>query len=289
MLLHGEFSGPFLLAWDLDPLLTFLLVLAAGLYGIGLRRIARTSTRQVPDRYPVYFALGLIALAVALLGPLDAYNENSFALHMSQHVALMLVAAPLLLLGRPMHIALWAVSPDRSGVLIRPVLRRRWVRGSLNTLTHPLVALLLINVNLVAWHLPGLYVAALESDLIHELEHILFTATALLLWWIIIDPIPRHHRTRPEHGIALLFVTGTVGNLLSLYFIFAPEVIYSYYLTSEPIWRMSQLADQRAGGLIMLIAGVIVFYGATFLLIIRNVAGSRTEVEETTSALPVHD
>lgn len=289
MLLHGVFSGPFLLAWELEPFVTSLLICAAGFYLLGLRRIASQAKREVPGRYPVYFYLGLAVMALALIGPLDAFNENSFTLHMGQHVTMMLIAAPLLVLGRPAHIALWAMAPRRSGAIVRPVLRRRWLRLLLDIVTHPLVVLLLVTVNLIVWHLPDFYVAALDNDLIHELEHGMFLGTALLFWWVIIDPVPRHHKVRPDYAIAMLFVAGAVGDLLSLYILFSPEVLYSYYLVSETIWGLSQHADQRIGGLVMLLTGTIVYFGATILLIVTNYGDTRTAAGETSPALSTHD
>jgi putative membrane protein len=270
VILHGVFSGPFLLAWDFQPYIIFVLVFAAGLYFMALRRIAERGVRSVPRSYPLYFYTGLGALAVAAAGPLESYNENSFALHMGQHVVMMLIAAPLIVLGRPVHVALWALDPKKSGAIVGPFLRQTWLRSLLTVIAHPLVVLLLINVNLVVWHLPGFYQAALENTLVHELEHALFMGTAVLFWWVIIDPIPRHHKIRPDFAIGMLFITGSVGDLLGLYLIFSQEIVYPFYLVSETIFGMSQLADQRVGGLIMLVTGTVVFFGATFLLIARN-------------------
>lgn len=269
-LLHSYYSGPFLLAWDIEPYIALILIFSGGLYALAVRRIGQHGRRSVPRGYPMAFYAGLVALAAALAGPFHTYNENSFALHMGQHVMIMLVAAPLLVLGRPVQIALWAISPQQSGAVLGPVLRQGWVRVLLNVLTNPLVVLLLINVNLVIWHLPDFYVAALESALVHEVEHILFMSTALLFWWVIIDPVPRHHRVRPDIAIGMLFISGAVGDLLALYLIFAPDVIYPFYLASDTLWGMSQLADQRVGGLIMLVVGTAVYFGATFWLIARN-------------------
>jgi putative membrane protein len=270
VLLHRFYDGPFLLAWDIEPYIAFGLIFSAGLYALGLQRINTIGTRSVPRSWPVAFFMGLVVFAFALAGPLHTYNEDSFALHMTQHVSLMLIAAPLLVLGRPVQIALMAISPARSGAVMGPFLRRGFVRTLLTAITNPIVVLLLLNVNLVIWHFPGFYVAALESTLIHEIEHILFMGTALLFWWVIIDPVPRHHRVRPDLAIGLLFISGSVGDLVGLYLIFAPEVIYPFYLDTEPLWGMSQHADQRVGGVIMLVVGTIVYFGATFLLIARN-------------------
>jgi putative membrane protein len=270
MILHGGATGPVLLAWDFQPYMIFALVFAAGLYWLALRRIATRGVREVPRSYPVAYYAGLAAFAVAVGGPVETFNENSLSLHMAQHVILMLVAAPLFVLGRPLHIALWALEPQRSGAILRPVLRRSWIRGLLTIITHPVTVLLVININLVVWHLPEFYVAALDSTLIHELEHALFFGTAALFWWVIVDPIPRHHRVRSDVAIIMLFVSGSVGDLLALYLIFAPDVIYPFYLVNETIWGMSQLLDQRIAGLIMLVTGTAIYFGATFAIIARG-------------------
>lgn len=270
VLLHRFYDGPFLLAWDIEPYIFFGLIFSAGLYALALKRVSRRGLRSVPRSWSISFYAGLAVFAFALSGPLHTYNENSFTLHMAQHVALMLIASPLLVLGRPVQVALMAISPTRSGAVMRPVLRKGWVRGLLAVVTNPIVVLLLLNVNLVIWHVPAFYVAALESTLVHEVEHILFMGTALLFWWVIIDPVPRHHRVRPDLAIVLLFISGSVGDLVALYLIFVPEVIYPFYLDTEPLWGMSQHGDQRVGGLIMLVTGTGVYFGATFLLIARN-------------------
>ena len=284
MLLHGGATGPVLLAWAFEPYLIFLLVFAAGLYWLALRAIRKRAQRTVPREYPVFFYAGLAAFAVAVGGPVETYNENSLALHMGQHVIMMLIAAPLIVLGRPLHIALWALRPRQSGTVLKPVLRRGWVRGFLTGLTHPFTVVLLLNVNLVAWHVPALYVAALEHWWIHELEHVLFFGTAALFWWVIVDPIPRHHRVRVDIAILLLFVSGSVGDLLALYLIFAPDVIYSYYLVNETVWGLSQIADQRFAGLVMLVTGSVVYFGATFLLIARNYGDTTQQATAQTTA-----
>ncbi len=270
VLLHRFYDGPFLLAWDIEPYIALGLIFSAGLYALALRRSSSQGTRSVPRSWPVSFYAGLVFFAFALAGPLHTYNENSFSLHMAQHVMMMLIAAPLLVLGRPVQVALMAIAPSRSGAVMRPVLRQGWVRSLLTVVTNPIVVVLLLNVNLVIWHLPAFYVAALESTLIHEIEHILFMGTALLFWWVIIDPVPRHHRVRPDLAIVLLFISGAVGDLVALYLIFAPEVIYPFYLGTETLWGMSQQADQRVGGVIMLVVGTMVYFGATFWLIARN-------------------
>jgi putative membrane protein len=283
--LHGFYDGPFLLAWDPVPYAVLILMLVAGAYALALRRIGKIGIRNVPRSYPIAFYAGLLAMAIALIGPLDVYNENSFALHMGQHVVMMLIAAPLLIFGRPVHIALWAFSPEQSGAVLKPILRQGWLRSLLTVLTHPLTVVLLLSVNLLLWHLPRFYVAALENELVHELEHALFMGTAVLFWWVIIDPIPRHHRVRADIAIIMLFVAGTVGDLLALYLIFAPDVIYPFYLASEGLWGLSHHADQRVGGLVMLIAGTTVYFGATFWLIARNYGNTGSAEQVTDGSL----
>jgi putative membrane protein len=137
-------------------------------------------------------------------------------------------------------------------------------------MSQPLLATALQGITIWLWHVPVLFMSALQSELIHGLQHSSFLITALLFWWVIIDPVPRHHRVRTDIAILMLFVSGSVGDLIALYLIFAPDVVYPFYLVNETIWGMSQYADQRVGGLIMLVVGTTVYFGATFILIARN-------------------
>ncbi|HSF04118.1 MAG TPA: cytochrome c oxidase assembly protein, partial [Solirubrobacterales bacterium] len=89
------------LPWNLRPEVLASLVLAAGLYTVGWRRLSRREPRASGGRR-LGLALGaLFAIALALLSPLDALAHRLFVAHMVQHMLLIAVAAPALLLADP--------------------------------------------------------------------------------------------------------------------------------------------------------------------------------------------
>ncbi|HEU5323046.1 MAG TPA: cytochrome c oxidase assembly protein, partial [Methylomirabilota bacterium] len=129
------------------------------------------------------FLGGLLALLAALNGPLhDLGDGYLFSAHMVQHLVLTLLVPPLLLAGTPRWLA---------DALLAPVLARRAGAAVVRTLTHPLVALAVYTVALVAWHLPGPYDAALEAHGWHVVEHVVLLAAAGLAWWPLLSPASR--------------------------------------------------------------------------------------------------
>jgi putative membrane protein len=170
LLLHG---------WQLDPPLAAIGA-AALLYGRGLRRRTR---RHAGRAEAAWFAAGLATLVVALVSPLAAYDDSVFWAHMVQHVILLVVAPPLLLLGRPL-----ATSGRAVPLAVRRPLARACVRR-LKPLRAPAalpVALALFTGNMIVWHVPALFDATLRFAPVHELEHALFFASGLYLWSFLV-------------------------------------------------------------------------------------------------------
>jgi cytochrome c oxidase assembly factor CtaG len=258
-LLHGSPNGSLLTSWNLDPLLVALLLAAAAGYALALREVHRVGRKAPPGWQVASYYAGLAFVALALLGPLDTFNDELFFMHMLQHLALMQLAAPLLLLGRPLQLLLRAVAPKRSGPVVKAIIRPRAVRLVLTTLTAPLVATLLFNVNMVIWHVPNFYDAALRNDLIHELEHLAFFGTALLFWWPIIDPVPRHHRTQPVWGMVMVFVSMVFSIGLGAILTLASNPIYPYYVDRPRAWGISVMVDQQIAGLAMWVGGGLIY------------------------------
>lgn len=169
-----------------------LVLLAGALYAIGLRRL-RIGPAW-PSGRTASFLGGLAAVLVALASPVDRYATALFSVHMVQHLLLTFVAAPLLALGAPITLALRATGPRGRRTILRTL---RW--GPIRLLTHPLVAFALFTVTLFVTHLTGLYDAALESWVVHNVEHVLFLGSGLLFWWPVVglDPAPG----RPSHPV----------------------------------------------------------------------------------------
>ncbi|MBV9772379.1 MAG: cytochrome c oxidase assembly protein, partial [Gemmatimonadetes bacterium] len=173
-------------AWSLEPGIVLPLLLSGWLYARGVRRLWRAGAGRGIRRWEAgCYAAGWATLALALVSPLHPLGEVLFSAHMVQHELLMAVAAPLLVLGRPLIPFLWAVPIGWRRAL------GRWakggaVRGGWRALTAPFPAWLLHAAALWLWHLPGPYQATLRSDLVHTLQHASFLGTALLFWWTVV-------------------------------------------------------------------------------------------------------
>jgi len=191
---------------------------AAAIYALALGKRA-----SLPARSAVAFAIGITALVTALVSPLDRAAEDSFALHMIQHELLMIVAPPLLIVGRPF-------------TAIAAVLPRAWVRMAAWPLRIPPIgAWALHGLALWVWHVPRLFDAGRQSDAMHALQHACFFFAAMLFWWTVFR--------RVRAGTAALYVLTTfihMGAIAAL-ITFAPA----------PLFAGTELEQQQLGGLIM--------------------------------------
>jgi putative membrane protein len=249
-------------AWTFEPLTVAALASAAVAYGQATR-VARSLTPRhpVPGPRRAAFFGGLAVVAVALLSPVDIYADALLSVHMAQHVLLTLVAAPLLLLGRPGELALRVVSPER---------RRRWLRlgrGRVGRLaSSPLLAWTAFAAAGWVIHFSPLFDAALRSPPVHVAEHALFLATALLFWW----PVVGGHPGRPSlpHGVRLLYlgVAMPQNTFLALAVLGAEGVLYSHYAELARSWGPSPLADQRQGAGLMWVAGDLILLVSVLLV-----------------------
>lgn len=238
-------------AWSLEPLVLLVIGLSAALYARGVRRLwGRAGVGRGIPRWRAYcFAAGLAALFVALVSPLDALGGVLFSAHMVQHEVLMLVAAPLLVLGLPLIPFLWAL-PLRGRRRLGRWAKIPPVRGTFQALTHPATAWILYAAALWVWHAPALYQATLRSEWVHVAQHASFTGSALLFWWVLFHPARLRRR---EYGTSVIYVftTAVHGSLLGALLTFARTPWYPAYAPSTPAWGLSPLDDQQIGGLIM--------------------------------------
>jgi putative membrane protein len=244
-------SAPSLWTWNFEPWLLVLLFVSGLAYAVGLRRLwAHAGVgRGVAKLQAWAFAGGWLALVVALVSPLDPLGGRLFSAHMVQHELLMVIAAPLLVVGRPLATWTWALSPPQRRTLGRLFQNRGWA-GLWSTLTDPLVAWALHALALWAWHIPGAFNAALGNEYLHILQHFTFLGTALFFWWAVLGHDPRG-RYGPGHSAAYLFTTmlhtGALGALLSL----APTPWYSAYVSQTAALGFDPVEDQQLGGLVM--------------------------------------
>ncbi len=245
--------------WNFDPLEISVLAFVGALYWRRARTLARRG-RPVPRPRLAAFAAGLLTLFVALESPIDTIGEERlFSVHMFQHLLLGDVAALLLVLGL-------------DGRLLRPLLRFRLVHR-LRVLAHPLLALPLWAVNFVVWHLPVLFDAALRNDAIHALQHSLFVALGMLMWAALIEPLPGPAWFTAPWKIPYVLGMWLVMLVLSQVFIWSNHVYYAPYTHDATLWGLSHLADQKAGGGVMLVESAFTMLPAlvwALLLVLRE-------------------
>lgn len=251
----GELFQPhdFWSAWEWDPGVIIPLTISAVLYATGSRRhFGLTLVQQT------CFWGGWLSLSLALVSPLHPLGEVLFCAHMVQHEILMLVAAPLLVVSRPLVTILWAF-PYGWRRRIGRWSKASAVRNSWLWLTAPLAAWWIHALAIWLWHAPAFFQATLKSDLVHSAQHLSFFLSALLFWWALF-----YARGRRAYGGGILYIfttalhTGILGALLT----FAPRLWYPAYQNSTQAWGFSPLEDQQVGGLIMWIPASLVYLAA---------------------------
>ena len=255
---HGVEALAALGGWGAWDVVVGAGLLVSGLvYLIGLSRLWRRAGVGSGIRWfeAFAFAAAWCTLAVALVSPLDTLSDRLFSAHMTQHELLMLVAAPLLVLGRPLVVLPWAL-PARARLGLR-----RWqaapLRHAWRHLTAPLTVLLLHGLVVWIWHVPALFEAALRSDAVHAVQHLGFFWTAALFWWAL-----AHGRYgRLGYGIAVIFVfvTAMQQSVLGALLTFAPTAWYPTYQARAATHGVDAIGDQQLAGLLMWVPSGLVF------------------------------
>jgi cytochrome c oxidase assembly factor CtaG len=254
-------------SWLLSPSLLTGVALAAFLHVLGSRRrLPRHRARRA-----LAFGASLILLDVVLCPAFERVADESLAGHMLQHVVLMSVVPPLVLLAAP-WLTIWRGLPlelRRSlarWVVTLPAPMRRGLRG----LVAPLPAWLLINVDMGIWHVPWLYDLTLRSAPVHYVEHATFLLLGVLFWILVLDSPPLRARLGQLQRVVFVTAGATVGWLLALVLAFAPTPLYpAYAALGHRLGGLSALGDQQLAAGVMLGIGSIPFTIALFVFLYR--------------------
>jgi putative membrane protein len=276
-----ETGAGLLTGWTWPPFILMPLLLAAALYGLGTIRMLRRTTNRKSFVGPIFwFALGWTSLVIALDSPLHELGEQLFWVHMTQHEILMLISAPLLVLGRPMIAFLWALPPawrgTAAGLGHSKTFKKGWAFVSA-----PLWAWLASALALWLWHVPLLFDQTLRSDWIHAAQHTTFLLTAVLFWWPVLNRTPAL-----GYGGALVYVFTTIlhTSVLGALLTFAPRAWYSSYVMTAPAWHLTALEDQQIGGLIMWIPAGTLLLMVALVLLVKWIQESQTRWQYTRMA-----
>jgi putative membrane protein len=244
-----------LTSWTLDPLQLAPIAVVGAAYAVRARTLARRG-QPVPAWRIALFALGIAILVIAVASPIAAIGEEElFSFHMAQHL-LIGDLAPLCLLA------------GLTGSLLRPILALPGVMR-LRVLANPFVAFPIWAANLVLWHLPTFYEAAIEHGAVHALEHIAFFAGGIVLWLPVLETLPA-----PEWfgtGAKLAYIVGVrlVATVIGNVFIWGGSAFYDVYETGDDYLGLSPAADQSLAGSLMMLEGSLVTIVAIAWLFLR--------------------
>jgi putative membrane protein len=240
-------------AWTFSPTVIALLAASSLLYVRGAVEVRRRGG-TVRALEALSFAGGQVAIVAALLSPIDTLKDLLFSAHMGQHELLMLVAAPLYALAKPLSPMLFGFPRTVRGAMGRFAKR---IEPGWHALTHPAVALLLHAAALWIWHLPALYQAALADPVLHGFQHFTFFVTAALFWWAMVHG----GYGRVGYGVAVLFVflTATHSSILGALLTFAGSLWYPVYASGAHELHVDPLRDQQLAGLLMWVPAGAIF------------------------------
>jgi putative membrane protein len=253
--------------WNLSLTVLLALGVYAGIYLWRWRAARREERgRGAGALHLLAFAAGLAALTAAVVSPIDGLGEDYlFSMHMLQHILLGDLAPVLLLLAL-------------SRVIMRPATRRLVrVERALGRFAHPLTGLFLWFGLIYLWHIPALYDAAIDSELVHALEHASFFTAGVALWWPLIQPVPM--RTRMTGMWPFAYIGAAKAGLagLGLYLTWSHSIAYEHYATVPRIWGLTALEDQNVGGAMMMLEQSVVLLIAFVVLFVRMLGQSETE------------
>jgi putative membrane protein len=253
---HTSAAGINAAEWHWRADVRLVLAFFAAVYVFGWLRLRKQSAHAVQSWQLASYLLGLTAIGVALLSPVDALASSSLSMHMVQHLLLLMISPLLVLLANPFPYCLWGIPRQLGRRIGRLFVRRSVFRSVIWALTLMSVTWPLYVLNLWAWHSPALYQLALREPGVHDAEHILFFFTALLFWWPIVDPSPRLHG-QISYGYRIIYlVAATLQNTLLGMAISIPErVLYPFYAAVPRLRDLAPIDDQALGGGIMWISG----------------------------------
>ena len=243
-LLHpfGQMSW---LKWSIHPS-TVIGLAALGAIYLWRARQAGEGERVTGARKISFFS-ALFLIFASLNGPLhDLSDDYLFSAHMVQHLILTLAMPPLMIVGVP-------------GWMLRPLLRNRVLGPIGRKITKPVWCFTIFNLTIAVWHLPMFYNAAMANHNIHILEHLLFMATAVLMWWPLTSQLPELPRLPYPGQMLYCFLMSIPMSIVAVYITMADQILYPAYSAAPRILPLSPMEDQLLGGLIMWVPGGLIF------------------------------
>jgi putative membrane protein len=251
----GLDAFPFHIHWDVVGLVAALAI--GYVYGIKVLAAEHAPRGEpaVTRRQIAWFTSGLAVFLAVETWPVHDIGEGSlFTFHMIEHLAIALIVPPAILKGVPW----WLMR-----LVVRPIL------GMMRVLTRPLVAIIAFNLVLALIHVPAVLETMLTSEPVHFTFHLLLLASATIMWWPVIGPVPELPKLRPEAAMGYLFLQSLVPTIPASFLTFGDSAVYKIYETFPRLWGLDVLTDQLIAGLIMKIGGGIVLWTAIAVIFFK--------------------
>jgi putative membrane protein len=230
-------------SWQPHPDVWLLIALFAVGYAVAINRLGPRLAppgRPVVTRFQVAsFTAGVIALWIASDWPIhDVAERYLFSVHMVQHVAYSIIAAPLLLIGTPAWLARWLLSP-------------RWLLAGVRYASRLIPATILFNLVVIVTHTPVVVNAALEHALLHFGVHTLIFLSSIIVWMPLLSPLPEVPRLPPLGRMLFLFLQSIVPTIPASFLTFGAHPLYRFYEKVPRLWGISAISDMQVAGVIM--------------------------------------
>jgi len=200
---------------------------------------------------PIAFVSGIVLVWVAVASPLGPLDHQLLTAHMANHLLLMTVAAPLILLGEPVIALLHGLPRRLERYVLGRLAESRPARCFGRMITHPVFCWSASTAVVIGWHIPALFELGMQSAAWHKVEHASFLATGLLFWWPIIQPWPSVSVESGWGAPMYLFLATLPCDALSAFLVFCNRVAYPHYKVAGHRFDFLPLGDQECAGALM--------------------------------------
>jgi cytochrome c oxidase assembly factor CtaG len=267
-------------SWSSTVALAFAMALVGILYFRGWLHLRAVSVSTIPSWRAGSFFLGLFLIWVALGSPLAAFDEELLTVHMVQHLLLMTIAPPLILLGAPLMPLLHGLPPRFVQSVLGPLFRWSPIRRAGRVLSQPAVCWLAAAAALVGWHIPAAFTLGLQSEAWHALEHACFLVSGFLFWWPVVQPWPSVPASPSWSILLYLFLATLPCDILSGFLAFCDRVVYPAYLSMPRHFGISAIEDQECAAALMWTCVTIAYLIAAAILTTQLLATRSSQAED---------
>jgi putative membrane protein len=272
-----EPTAPFYSHWILDPRIAVFVFGITGLFllwtGPLNRRRPGFEERPVTNAQIRWFLFGSLILLIALGPPIDDWSHFFFvSAHMVQHLLLMFAVVPCWIKGIPP----W---------MYQPLIDHRWSRWLLMWLPRAVPSFLLVTLIMALWHVPVLYDATLENELLHTTQHMFFLLAGFLFYWPLMSTRPETPQLSPPVKCLYLFLQTIPAGVLGALITYAGPGLYPHYeQASVRPWGIDLKTDQEIAGLIMWVGMNTLFLAMLTVIFLRWAGREEREDRESLQA-----